>query len=63
MRKITLKAWRVNAGLTQQEVAETLGITRATVQSWEQYKTSPDADLALKLSELYDCKLDDILFD
>lgn len=63
MRKITLKAWRVNAGLTQQEVAETLGVTRATVQSWEQYKTSPGADIALKLSELYGCKLDDILFD
>ena len=62
MTKLTLKAWRVNTGLTQQEVAEILGITRSTVQSWERYKTSPDADQALKLSELYGCKLDNILF-
>lgn len=33
--KITLKAARVNAGLTQKELAEKIGITEPTIIKWE----------------------------
>lgn len=33
--KITLKAARVNASLTQEMVAKTMGVTRTTVNAWE----------------------------
>ena len=35
MAKITLAASRVNAGLTQAEIAEEMGVSRATVNEWE----------------------------
>ena len=33
--KITLEAARVNAGLTQDQVAEKMQLTRATIIAWE----------------------------
>lgn len=35
MGKITLAAARVNAGLTQAELAEKMGVSRATINDWE----------------------------
>ena len=35
MHKITLRAARVNAGYTQDELAEKLKVSRATVNAWE----------------------------
>ena len=35
MAKITLKAARVNMGMTQSELAEKMGVSRATVTEWE----------------------------
>lgn len=35
MAKITLEAARVNAGYTQGKMAEKLGVSRATVNAWE----------------------------
>lgn len=39
MKQISLAAARVNAGLTQQELAEKLGVTRKSIQNWELGKT------------------------
>lgn len=33
--KITLEAARVNAGFTQEQVAEKMGLNRSTIISWE----------------------------
>lgn len=38
---ISLKAARVNAGMTQTQLAKTLGVTIGTVVSWESGKTEP----------------------
>lgn len=35
MKQISLAAARVNADLTQQELAEKLGVTRKSIQNWE----------------------------
>lgn len=37
--KITLKAARVNAGLTQKEIAEILNRSESTIINWENGKT------------------------
>lgn len=39
MTKITLKAARVNMGLTQSELADKLGVSRESVNAWETGKT------------------------
>lgn len=51
--RITLKAARVNANLTQTEVAEEMGITRDTLRNWESKKTCPSKIQYDKLLKLY----------
>lgn len=38
MKQISLAAARVNAGYTQEELAEKLGVTRKSIQNWESGK-------------------------
>lgn len=38
MPKISLEAARVNAGLTQKELAEKLGVSNTTIVNWEKRK-------------------------
>ena len=38
MAKITLEAARVNSNLTQQDLAEKMGVSRSTVIDWESGK-------------------------
>lgn len=52
-RKWRLCACRVNAGYTQREVAEKIGVCEVTVIKWEAGITSPKSEYAQKLSELY----------
>ena len=59
---ITLKAARVNAGLTQKEASEKLGISKVTLSNWETGKTSPRADQSRVLSEIYGVSLDELIF-
>ena len=40
--KITLKAARINAGMTQKEAAERIGISEQTLSSWERCRTYPN---------------------
>lgn len=41
---ISIKAARVDKGLTQQDMATALGVTKKTVGSWESGKTKPTLD-------------------
>lgn len=59
---ITLRAARVNAGLTQKEAAMKLGISRGTLASYENYKTKPDIDRAKKIASLYGTTVNGIIF-
>ena len=58
--RITLKAARVNKGLTQNEVAIALGVTKKTVSSWENGKSVPNADKIDAICALYGRKYDEI---
>jgi DNA-binding XRE family transcriptional regulator len=58
--RITLKAARVNRGLTQNDVAQALGVTKKTVSSWENGKTVPNIDKIEAICALYGLKYDDI---
>ena len=62
MLKISLKSARVNAGLTQKEVAETLDVSNKTVCSWEKGETFPRTDQIDALCNLYGVSYDDIKF-
>lgn len=51
--KITLKAARVNAGFTQDQVKEKLGYSRNTIHRWECGIGSPKLADLVKLCALY----------
>ena len=51
--QISLAAARVNAGLTQRDVASELGVSQNTIINWEKYVTEPSIMQARKLTELY----------
>lgn len=59
---MSLKAARVNAGLTQKEAAKALNIGKNTISNYEKYRTKPNIDTAKKMAELYGVSIDDIFF-
>lgn len=58
--KISLRAARVNAGMTQEYVARKLGKAKQTIVNWENGKNALSAEDLFKLSELYCVPLDNI---
>ena len=58
--KITLKAARINADLTQQEVADKLGVSKHTIFNWEGGITKPKKHTLMVLASIYNVNVDDI---
>lgn len=50
---------RKRSGLSQEEVAEKLGVSRQTVSKWENGETLPDILQSKKLSSFYHMAIDD----
>lgn len=59
---IHLKAARVNAGYTQKEAANLLGISKGTLASYEKYRTVPDIETAKRMADLFKTSVDNIIF-
>lgn len=59
---ITLKAARTNAGYTQREAAELIGVTVDTVGNWERGKSFPDALQIKRIEDAYHTQYDDLIF-
>ncbi len=58
--KISLKAARVNANLTQQEVADIMKVSKHTIINWEQGKTKPKYATLKLLIEIYSIDMEHI---
>lgn len=58
MPKITIRAARVNAGLTQEEAARCLGISLNTLASYEKDSDKLTLEMLKKLAELYKFPID-----
>lgn len=56
--KDRLKQLRNERNLTQKELAEYIGTTRATLASWETGRREPDMETLRKLSEYFNVSLD-----
>lgn len=56
-----IKEARTKTELTQEQVAEELGVSRQTVSNWETGKSYPDIVSVIKMSDLYDVSLDYLL--
>ena len=60
--QISLEAARVNAGMTQDEAARELHVTKQTLVNWEKGRSEPTISQARHISELYDIPLNYIFF-
>lgn len=56
-----LKTLRENAGKKRQEVADSLGITRASLEYYEKGKRKPDIEVLVKIAEYYKVSTDYLL--
>lgn len=56
-----LKAARVKAGFTQENIAGEIGVSRQTISNWENEKSYPDIISVIKLSDIYSISLDELL--
>lgn len=52
---------RKKCGLSQEEVAEKLGVSRQTVSKWETDETIPDIRQSKKMASLYNVSLDELV--
>ena len=60
--RISMKAARVNANMTQKEAAKKIGISRVTLQNYESGKTIPTWEMAAKIAEVYNFPMENIFF-
>lgn len=60
--RISMKAARVNAGKTQEDLARALKVSKQTIVSWENGKTSPTVEKAREFCELCNAPYDAISF-
>ena len=56
-----LKEARQNIGMTQDQVAEKIMVSRVTVSHWENGKSLPDIVSLISLSDLYSISLDELV--
>lgn len=49
---ITIEAARVNRGLTQQELADKIGVGKTTIWKWENGQSSPSIDEGKRICEV-----------
>lgn len=52
---------RKQLGLSQEELAEQIGVSRQAVSKWERSESSPDTDNLIALSKIYKISIDEML--
>ena len=53
---------RKKHNLSQEELAEKLGVSRQAVSKWERSEASPDTDNLIALAKIYDLTLDELIY-
>ena len=56
-----IKRHRTQLGLSQEELADRIFVTRQSVSNWENGRTYPDLQSLLRLSELFGLSLDELI--
>ncbi|WNF91657.1 helix-turn-helix transcriptional regulator [Vagococcus fluvialis] len=58
-----LKEKRKEYQLTQEQVSEKIFVSRKTISNWETGKTTPDIESLIRLANLFDLSLDNLLLE
>lgn len=57
----TIRTLRKNAGLSQEALAEKLGVSRQAVSKWENDNGMPETEKLIVMAKLFDTSLDDLI--
>ncbi len=58
---LELKISRMRKGLTQEELAEKIGMAKITISAYEIGRAKPSLDVLIKLSDVLEVSLDELL--
>lgn len=61
MINMNLKRLRQQYNFTQEQLAEELGVSRQVIAKWEKGESTPDIHFCIKLAELYDVTIDNLV--
>lgn len=56
-----LQSLRAQKNMTQEQLAMLLGVSRQSVTKWEAERSYPEMDKLLKLCDIFECSLDDLV--
>lgn len=56
-----LRLYRTQNGMTQEQLAERIGVSRQAVAKWEKGETLPDIDNVIALADLYGVTVDSLV--
>ncbi len=56
-----VKAVRMGAGLTQEQFASRIGVTRQAVSNWENGRNLPDIEVVMPISRTFGVSLDELI--
>ena len=56
-----LQHLRATRNMTQEQLAMLLGVSRQSVTKWEAEKSYPEMDKLIKICQIFECSLDDLV--
>ncbi len=60
---IRIQQLRINNGLTQEQLAEHLGVSRQSISKWEMEQSLPELDKVVQMSKLFSVGTNEILLE
>lgn len=57
----SLQHYRMDSGMTQEQLAKLLNVSRQTISKWENDRSFPDIENLIWLCDLYDISLDELV--
>lgn len=58
-----IQKFRINNGLTQEQLAEKLGVSRQSISKWEMEQTLPEIDKVVMMSKLFSIGTNELLLE
>lgn len=58
---VNIESRRKALGMTQSQLADSLGVERSTVTKWESGKAAPRVDMLKALAEKLECTVDELI--
>jgi transcriptional regulator with XRE-family HTH domain len=63
MERRTIRQWRTAAGLTQRQLADTMGVNHMSIYHWESGRNEPSARQLQALAEVFGVPMEAIAFE